>query len=913
MNKDNNKLDHNGENGEKKTGETGRTRSFTNTKSLSTDGEMKLNTNKNIKKAKVKRTVKKGAFGTYFVVKKVFQWTFNILLTLLLVGTICGIIVGGAFYIYVRNDIANAPGVKDYDIDPADMRSDLSQTSWIYYDEKYDKAYTDEDGNPLYAPIELYGTENRSWAYYDEIPKILINAFVAIEDERFWQHNGVDWKRTFSAAVTFITGTDDFGGSTITQQLIKNETGEDETTIQRKITEMFRALSLSENRTKEEVIEMYLNKIHLSRSNYGVLAAAKYYFGKDLDELTICECAALASIPKSPTKYDPVRNPDENKKRRELVIDKMYELGWISKDEHDEALDEELVLNITYEQTQDTGTYSYFTDALIEQIIDDLAEEYDYTESEAVNLIYTGGLKIYTTEDPRVQSKMEEIFADESTFKKVDDGVQPESAMVVMDPYTGEVVGIVGGRGEKEGKRGLNRATMSTRQCGSSIKPLTVYAPAMDLGLINSASALDDTPIFMESMNRYWPSNSPNRYNGHITLNEAIIKSKNTTAVKLVKDSMGVDYVYDFAKNTLHLDTLIDSDKNIAPLALGGFTNGVTVMDMTAAYSIFPNGGYYSPARLYTKVVRSDGTILLDRRRNEEEYVVSKSTATVMTKLLENVVWSGTASKITLKQKINVAGKTGSTNDNKDIYFCGFTPYYVSACWFGYDIPKDLTKFGTNPAMLAWEKVMEAIHEPYISSQSETPLKKFDYSKLKSASFCIDSGLLATDECRNDPRGTRETVGYFYDGKGIPTHTCNAHTKVEWCLDSDMPAGENCTNTEMRIAVRDNERDLSQGEVTVLDSQYVFKSGEKCTSCTQKIPKTDDEDDNENDDENDGENYIPDDNVQDGDIFEVNDDDYDPTLDFPNNVDEDTSDDVEYGDSFDDRVTYNPDDTPISE
>lgn len=795
-----------------------RTRSFINTSKFSkaSDGELRVDTAVNIKKAAAKKAIKKGTKASAGFLGKALTWIVSVLLTLLLVGTICAVIVGGTFAVYTKNYLID----EDFDIEPSALRNDLSKTSWIYYNDKY----VTETGEK-YEPIEIYGTENRQWVYYDDMPKHLVDAFKAIEDERYDTHNGVDWRRTFGAVISFATGSDNYGGSTITQQLIKNVTGEDDTTIQRKVTEIFRALSLNEKRTKEEVLEMYLNRIHLSRSNYGVGAAAKYYFGKDVSELSVVESAALAAIPKSPTKYDPVRNPEYNAERRVLVLDKMLELEWITQDEYDEAINAELVLNITYEETQETGKYSYFTDALIEQIVKDLGEEYSYTRSEALNLLYTGGLKIYTTENPVIQKTMEEVFNDPNTFATVDDGVQPQSAMVIMDPYTGEVLGIMGGRGEKDGKLDLNRATMSKRQVGSSIKPLTSYAPAMDLGLINYSTVFDDTPIYMENMGKYWPSNSPNRYFGKVTVNEAIVRSKNTVAVKIVKDELGVDYVYNFAKDKLHFESLVEADRNVAPLALGGFTNGITVMEMTAAYAMFPNDGYYSPPRLYTKVLNNDGTILLDRRTNNEERVIKESTSTVMTKHLENVVTSGTAARITLKRKINCAGKTGTTNDNKDLYFCGFTPYYVGACWFGYDIPKSLYKFSGNPAMNAWEKVMEKVHQPIFDSVAagQETLKTFDFSKLETASFCLDSGLVPCENCMLDLRGARVGTGYYYEGEGAPKLSCNVHVVVPWCNESNMMANDFCTSIRPVSLVREEERSFMHGDVAVEDAIYTYR------------------------------------------------------------------------------------------
>ncbi len=791
-----------------------RTRSFTKAEADGKNNGYKLDTAANIKKATAKKAIKNSASRA----SKVLKGVLYSLITLILLVMLCGIIVGTTFAIYAKNNLFDP----EFDIQPSELRQDLNMTSYVYYNNKY----TDENGES-FAPTEIYGTENRSWVTYNQMPKDLVNAFIAIEDERFWEHNGVDWKRTAGAVLSFATGNNSYGGSTITQQLIKNVTGEDDTSIQRKVTEISRALTLETKRSDEEILEMYLNRIHLSRSNYGVWAAAKYYFGKDITEetLTLVECAALASIPKSPTKYDPVRNPEFNKERRKLVLDKMLELKMIDKQAHEEAVNADIKLNITYEQAQVLGKYSYFTDALIEQIVADLGEQYGYTRQEALALIYSGGLKIYSTEDPYIQSVMEEVFEDENTFKKVDDGLQPQSAMVVMDPYTGEVKGIVGGRGEKEGRLDLNRATMSKRQVGSSIKPLTVYAPAFDTGVIDSFTTLDDSPIYMENMNKYWPSNSPGRYFGHVTVNEAIIRSKNTTAVKIVKDGIGVDYSYKFATKKLHLDSLVSADKDIAPLALGGFTNGLTVMEMTAAYSIFPSGGYYSPPRLYTKVLANDGTILLDARTNDKERAIKEETATIMTKHLENVVWSGTAASIQLKRQVNCAGKTGTTNDNKDLYYCGFTPYYVGACWFGYDIPKSLYRFSGNPAMVAWEKVMEKVHKPIFDdvAAGTATLKKFDYDELETFEYCIDSGKAPSEACALDPRGSRVAVGYYMKGDEPPKGTCDAHVIVEWCSFSNMVANDYCPNVVPKALVREYDRSFMHGDVLIEDAKYTYR------------------------------------------------------------------------------------------
>ena len=780
--------------------------------------ELVVDTTMNIKKATAKKALKKSALVSAVAIKKTFQWICNIFLTFLLIGTITGIIVGGAFALYVKNYLIEP----DFDI--TGLEQNLDMTTKIFY--------IDENGKQVELVDErIYGSENRSWVSYSSMPDHLINSFLAIEDERYWQHNGVDWRRTFGAAIQFVTGNDDYGGSTITQQLIKNVTQDDDTTIQRKVKEIFRALSLSEKRTKEEVLEMYLNRIHLSRSNYGVQAAANYYFGKDVSELTLLESACLASIPKSPTKYDPVRNPEYNKQRREVVLDKLLELKWITKEEYDEAMSQELVLNITLEEASAEAVkpYSYYKDALIEQIVKDLGTEYGHSRQYALDLIYSGGLEITVTMDPEIQGILEDVFEDMSSFQMVDDGIQPQSAMVIMDPYTGDVLGLVGGRGEKTGKLELNRATASTRQVGSSIKPLTVYAPAMDLGIINYSTVLDDSPVYMEKMHKYWPGNAPSTYQGLITANEAVMRSKNTIAVKLVKDELTPEYSYNFAKNKLHISSLVESDKDVAPMALGGLTNGISVLEMTAAYTIFPSGGSYAEPRLYTRVLNPDGTVLLKKTINQEP-VISEATATVMTKMLQNVVSSGTASRITLDQKVNCAGKTGTTNDNKDLYYCGFTPYYVGACWFGYDIPKSLYKFNSNPAMLVWDKVMDRVHQRHFeaSKNGTEKLRTFDFSKLKAVTVCRDSGLLPSEACGNDLRGARTITAYFYEEEGVPTRTCDVHVNVDWCTETNMMANDYCPDSCRKTVslVREEERSFMHGNVPIEDAIYTYRDVE---------------------------------------------------------------------------------------
>lgn len=737
----------------------------------------------------------------------------NIFLTILLIGVITGIIVVSAFAIYIKNYL-----VEDYDI--VGLENTLDQTTKIYY--------TDENGKEVELEDQrLHGSENRSWVSIGEMPKNLTNAFVAIEDQRFYEHNGMDLKRTAGAVLEFLKGNSSYGGSTITQQLIKNCSGENEATMQRKIKEIFRAISITKKHSKDEILEMYLNTISLSNGCYGVQAASNYLFGKDVSELSLTECASLAAIPKSPYKYNPKSHPEYNEERRTTVLDKMEELGMISSEECATAKSEELVLNITADAGESTAenVTSYFTDALIEQIITDLNEAYGYPRKVALNIIYSGGLEIHTTIDPKIQSIMEEVYADPDTFVQTE-GIQPESAMVILDPYTGDVKGIVGGRGEKTGSRILNRATMSKRQVGSSIKPLTVYAPAIDLGYIDYATVMDDTPYkYMEDRESYWPANAGRDYRGLTTVNYALYQSLNTLAVKTL-DKITPEYSYYFAKEKLGLESLVASDCDYAPLALGGLTNGLTVMEMAGAYTVFPNGGTHSSPRLYTVIYDNEGKILLENEI-EQNIALSKSTAQIMTKILQNVVTQGTGTAVTLRKKIDVAGKTGSTNEDKDLYFVGYTPYYVGACWFGYDQPKYLGKrFGNNPALTAWDKVMTRVHEEIIGNAAAGAgsLKTFDDSELVKAKYCVDSGKVPTELCSDfDPRGSRVEEGWFKKGSE-PKEECTTHVVVEFCKDSGGVANAYCPE-ESRVSyalVLAEDREYTEN-LLILDSQYTAR------------------------------------------------------------------------------------------
>ncbi len=769
-------------------------------------------------KKKKKRTSSRAEEITALrIIGRIFSTIFSVILTVILVGVIVGGVVVFSFWDYCKEYLID----DDYDI--VDLQHSLDMTSKIYY-----PVYADIERTELIEYVEMedqriHGSENRYWAPIQDMPENLKNAFIAIEDKRFYEHGGFDFNRTAGAAFELLKGNKSYGGSTITQQLIKNITNERDSTIQRKVTEISRAVSLTEKKTKDEVLEMYLNTIPLSHGNYGVAAAAKYFFDKEVSELTLVECAALASIPKSPTKYDPERHPDENTERRRVVLTAMRDQELISEKDYLDAWHSELTLNINREETVDI-VYSYFTDELRRVVQEDLVEEYGYTNEYAQQMILSGGLEIYATVDPYIQNIMEEVYTDENTFAKGDGDVQPESAMVVMDPYTGHVLGMVGGRGEKTSNMTLNRATMSRRQIGSAIKPVSVYAPAMDLGLIDYGSVRDDTPVeWNKSMGRYWPKNAPSTYEGKTTMERALMVSKNTVAAKLVKE-MTPQYSYDFLTKKLGVESLEQADIAIAPMALGGFTYGMTTLEVAGCYTMLASGdGTYSEPIFYTKVLDSKGNVILDNEKlQRREAVIGEGTAQMMTKLLTSVVSSGgTAKSLKLDEKFDVAAKTGTTNDNNDVYFVGYTPYYLGATWFGYDIPRSLAKFSKSQAMVGWEAVMTRIHERVTEQEAinGTQQRKFNYDSLTSATYCKDSGLKPGPYCSGDVRGDRTATGWF---ENPPTKTCDVHYPVNVCSETGLVAGPNCPSYGTKSLVLVGEERIFEHELKITDAAYTM-------------------------------------------------------------------------------------------
>lgn len=750
---------------------------------------------------------------------------FLSLLAIMVIGACAGL---GAF----KGVLDSAPNISEVNIVP------VGEATFVY----------DANGNQLQkltAP-----NSNRMPVSLEKIPEDLQHAVVAIEDERFYEHNGIDIRGILRAGVKGILSGGNFseGASTITQQLLKNNvfTGwTNESTVQRfkrKFQEQYLALQLEKYKSKEVILENYLNTINLGDGNYGVQAAAQGYFGKDVSDLTLSECTVIAGISQNPTRFNPAINPEENAKRREAVLDHMLDQNYISKEQYDECLADnvyERIQNVEQQQEQVDKTYTYFIDELTEQVIHDLQEQRGYTEAQAHNALYSGGLRIYTTQDPAIQQICDEEYANPNNFpagsqvsldykltvkhpngetenyskemlqtyfinnenanftllfnSKEDaqahvdaykasilaDGSevigesvhftpQPQSSITIIDQHTGYVKAIVGGRGEKSSSLTLNRATNTLRQPGSTFKPLATFAAALNEGGMTLATSFKDEPY-------KYPNGQPlynydHAYHGTISIRTAIQESYNIPTVKAMEEitpALGVEYLKKFGFTSI-LDTQVEipagsgeyhSDVNL-PTALGGITKGVCNLELTAAYAAIANNGTYIKPVFYTKILDADGNVIIDNTP-EETKVIKPSTAYLLTSAMEDVVKKGTGKRLRLSN-MPVAGKTGTTDSYKDLWFVGFTPYYTCAVWAGYD---DNTVLPSGTArtyqQTLWKNIMQRIHSDLPSTEFKMP------STVEKASICTKTGLLATRSCNS--------VTEYFDTEGLPKKYCSGH------------------------------------------------------------------------------------------------------------------------------------------
>ena len=714
--------------------------------------------------------------------RKVFKIIFFVLLALFIIGA--GVVIGVVSGIIDKTDSIGLEDIQLYNL-----------TSFVY----------DKDGNEI---GKLFDSENRITIEYKDLPTHVVDAIVAIEDERFFTHKGVDLKRTVGAVFTYVVngGKSNFGGSTITQQLVKNVTSDKESSWTRKIREWYRATVLETKMSKEQIFESYVNTIYMGDGAYGIEVASQNYFGKNIQEVNISEAAILGAIIQSPEATNPYKSEEAKKRlldRQKVVLNQMLKHEKITQEEYDEALSYEIAFKKEKVEIN-TDIQSYYVDAVFEQVKQDLMEEKGVSEGVAVKMLYSDGLQIYTPQDSAVQQAIDNTFNNSKLFYTDRSGTFMQAAMVVIDQSNGNVVGLIGGAGEKEGAREFNRATQAYRQPGSCMKPLGAYGPAFEQGVSSPGSGLDDSALPQGTWN---PGNYYGYFNGYVTARDAVAKSMNLPAVRA---NMKVDtsFAFNFAKNC-GLKSLVSSkensaknDESAASLALGGVTKGFTVLEMANAYATIANGGMYIEPKLYTKVLDRNGKEILVSN-SEAKRVMKDSTAYMLTSCMETVVKSGTGAGYIRAGNMPIAGKTGNTNDDKDQWFCGFTPYYTIACWNGYDDPKAIgyRSYGSYPytCMKLFNSVVSEISKGQTVKQFERP------STVIEAAVCRDSGLVATDACKTDPRGDRTNTDLFAKGS-VPTATCTVHKKVKVCNQTNKLANEYCTDiVEKSFISRDYE------------------------------------------------------------------------------------------------------------
>ena len=711
----------------------------------------------------------------------------------------------------------------------------------------------------MYQTLYL-NSENRIWTDLEDIPKYLQKAAIAIEDKRFEKHHGVDWKGTTRAIVYTLFGKNVQGGSTITQQLVKNVTGDNEVTVKRKITEIYRALELEKRYEKDEILEAYLNEVFFGQSCYGVVTASRMYFNKDVSDLTLAECASLMGITNNPSMYDPTLSSwtrENNRERQLTILGAMLEQGKISQEEYDAAKAEDIVFSNGFtisgkyvgsdgaatdpepdeppaddtdspadeEEPTIKGRYSWFTEAMIGDVADALVEKYGITDKvrdngttytayeQAWDMVHGKGYKIYTTQNPKYQKIAEDVCYDLSNIpytssytnsagEQVEDQLQ--IALTIVDPTNGYVVAMIGGAGEKQADRVWNWA-VNARQCGSAIKPVSTYAPALDDGTINGASVIDDYPMLLNG--DVWPRNANWRYQGLTALHKALAQSLNTCAVR-TNLAYGVDRSYEFLVNKLGFENLTYTDsQQVGNMALGGFEKGVTTEEMAAAYAAFVNEGVYTKPRTFVRVEDANGNVILENEA-QSSVAMKNTTAAIINHLLQEAALNGTGYEAQFSG-MHIAGKTGSTNSNKDRYFVGYTPYYSCAVWAGYEHNQRIVASG-NPCSAIFRKVMSAIHE-------ELPNKDFfSCAGLTSVSVCADSGMLASENCALDVRGSRVYTA-LVAADNAPTSVCTMHTAPSYTVNMADSDGNVTTVTG---SVLNYQRELIQGhdEIVVEDA-----------------------------------------------------------------------------------------------
>ncbi|MBQ7115872.1 MAG: transglycosylase domain-containing protein [Clostridia bacterium] len=773
----------------------------------------------------------------------------------LVLGAIC-IICGTVACTYVYK-FANEYVTEDKKIDLEEYKANQEQTSIIY---GYDS------NKKLVELLRLHGAQNRVWIDYKDIPKSMVNAFRDLEDKRFNEHNGVDWYGTIFGVVS--SGFER-GASTITQQLIKNLTKEDGRTVSRKFYEILNALNVERHYSKKTIMEFYLNTVYLGNGCYGIRTAAEKYFGKDVEDLNAAECAVIASITKAPANYDPLteegyaalleKDEDGNMGRQRYCLSCMYEEGSLTEKQYKKALKYELVFtnsedykgsqvtkneddgdkdytedDVKFTDKTDSDKSSYYVEYVIDSVIADLQKEYELTYNEAWKKVFFGGLRIYTAIDLEVQEAAENVYVNRITFpeeKDTKENPAVQSAITIMD-YSGRVVAMVGGAGEKDTFRGLNRATDSPRQPGSSIKPISIYTPAIENNVATWSTKVQNYGIKLGSSR--WPINYGGSYgsaSNFVTVQSALAQSLNTVPAQLMR-RIGIETSFDFLVDDLKISTFVTDeddpnyDGNFSTLCVGGASNGVTTLDMTAAFAIFGNNGYYFEPYCYYKVTNNDGTeTLLKSGNSEGEQVVSESTAGVMRQLLRTVVNGGTGGGYGVTG-FDTFAKTGTTSDDKDRWFVGGTPYYVAAVWYGYDEPKAITNTSGNPAGKIFREIMNEAHKDLESMSYPTA------SGVVARTYCKISGDIATAGCAQTATG-------YYKSSYIPSKCKNC--AMLHAIGSEIPDELTAPSATEETTKKKKKKKTTKSETTEKTTKApttTKPSTTTTTKATTEVPTT---------------------------------------------------------------------------
>lgn len=692
----------------------------------------------------------------------------------------------------------------------------------------------DINGNEV---AKLNGDENREVILMSEMGEYLPKAFVAIEDKRFYDHNGVDIKRTLGAIAKYATGNSSYGGSTITQQLIKNATGEKKKHWTRKVKEIVKAYQIEREMSKDQILESYLNTIPLGgggKNVYGVKVASKYYFDKEPADLSLAEACYIAGINHSPNVYNPFKetpNTEKITKRTKTVLEEMKDQGKIDKEQYDQAI-QEVDAGLAFKEGHITSNNSLTQneEAAVKQVINQYAEEHDLEYDIAEKQIKSGGYKIYITENKDIQNILDKEYTENTSWitttksknRKDENGnkitVQMQSGMAIIDHKTGYVVASRGVLGEKTAW-GTDRSTGAGMQPGSSIKPIAVIAPSLQEGLITPATVVDDTPA---SFGSYKPHNDDRTYKGLYNIRSILRESRNLPEVKMMKTlgpSKSIEYLKSFGIST------VDESKDAGlALALGGVSNGISPLEMAAAYATLANDGVYIEPTFYIKVEDSKGNIILEKKQ-ETHRVISEQNAYLVQSLLTEPTGTGvtgSAGATATGARVNgqqTCGKTGTADDTKITWFCGFTPYYSGAMYFAYD-EKDAKAPGSGAVARRWGGIMNKVHKGLESAKFDKP------SNIVSATVCKYSGLLPTENCAG------HTYTEIFVKGTVPSKTCSTHVKVKICKETGKIANEFCKDTEEKVFITRENRDKDTSWQSAKDANLMAPT-ENCDKHTK--------------------------------------------------------------------------------